>query len=445
MSKHTDSSKVLVKKLTLLMMVMLLLTGCNDPASVNVAQVPPTATISQPVATATKPQPTSTPIPLPTATVGPLLTSLPSNVALGPRAARKSSDRYTASADTLWMIGYGNSTLNLEQTTGKGSRIGYFVPQYVAGSDKDGYLFVTRSSLSYVNDHSIWMVGEIGTKEEGNPCSCADYKPAKRTIWLSRFDGVTMTQNLAANPLSYGAGLGEVNGSLTAVVALSDDDVWAVGSRRDGEQNTPLIVHWDGRRLTKVAAPAGDYIPSALAMLNHDEGWVVGSGGTILHYTSGAWQRVASPTNADLTAIDMLSATNGWAVGANATALHWNGQEWSRSPVIYDEERKPYTKFEDVAVLGNDDAWLAGRCSHFVSSNTMGSASGGYLCNIGVLMHWNGQRWSEVDDKLAEGVYPSELYEQRITMYDANNGWAGGGSDLLRWDGKLWRYVWPTE
>ena len=44
-----------------------------------------------------------------------------------------------------------------------------------------------------------------------------------------------------------------------------------------------------------MAGPTGNNLRS-VAMVSAGEGWAVGDGGTILHYTGGSWQSAASPT-----------------------------------------------------------------------------------------------------------------------------------------------------
>jgi photosystem II stability/assembly factor-like uncharacterized protein len=66
-----------------------------------------------------------------------------------------------------------------------------------------------------------------------------------------------------------------------------------------------------------------------VSMVSRDEGWAVGGGGSIFHYSGGAWMIAPSPTTAQLRSIAMISATDGWAVGENGTILHYTGGVWS--------------------------------------------------------------------------------------------------------------------
>jgi len=64
-------------------------------------------------------------------------------------------------------------------------------------------------------------------------------------------------------------------------------------------------------------------------MVSANEGWAVGSGGTILHYSGGSWGTVTSPTIEWLSSVFMVIPGEGWAVGAKGTILHYSGGSWS--------------------------------------------------------------------------------------------------------------------
>src|SRR5262249_5953928 len=70
-----------------------------------------------------------------------------------------------------------------------------------------------------------------------------------------------------------------------------------------------------------------------LVFLNDQSGWVVGTGGTILHTANGgaSWQRQESGTTSELHAIKFVDAKYGWIVGAEATVLRTKdgGKTWS--------------------------------------------------------------------------------------------------------------------
>jgi hypothetical protein len=81
-----------------------------------------------------------------------------------------------------------------------------------------------------------------------------------------------------------------VEDMLWGVAAASSNDVWAVGSYRNGSIYPTLLEHWDGTQWTQVPGPDPD--PSnnflyGVAMVPSGEAWAVGSAGNglILHYS----------------------------------------------------------------------------------------------------------------------------------------------------------------
>src|SRR5579863_786119 len=90
------------------------------------------------------------------------------------------------------------------------------------------------------------------------------------------------------------------NGGLSAVAAVSANDVWAVGSNgsQRGSGQT-VIEHWNGKQWVVVSSPSPD-----------------------LYNT--------------LTSVSVVSATDVWAAGWHANGSitqtlieHWNGTQWS--------------------------------------------------------------------------------------------------------------------
>jgi hypothetical protein len=59
------------------------------------------------------------------------------------------------------------------------------------------------------------------------------------------------------------------------------------------------------------------------------DGWAVGTGGTILHYTQGIWDQVVSPTHANLNSVAFTSDGEGWAVGDGGVMLQYSNNQWT--------------------------------------------------------------------------------------------------------------------
>ncbi|WP_431040621.1 hypothetical protein ACQUSR_01130 [Streptomyces sp. P1-3] len=101
-------------------------------------------------------------------------------------------------------------------------------------------------------------------------------------------------------------GEGEGGWSLESVAALAADDVWAVGSTYNESAAKPLLLHYDGTRWSKVAAPG---LGAARAGLNavaagpDGQVWAVGGSkkpdgspeGLVLKYDGKKWTNVPLP------------------------------------------------------------------------------------------------------------------------------------------------------
>jgi hypothetical protein len=107
-------------------------------------------------------------------------------------------------------------------------------PMFAEGGDLQG--------VDVISAKNAWAVGSRG-----------DPSGVFKTV-IERWDGDAW--RLVPSP---NAGLGlPPNGSLAAVLALSKEDVWAVGSSLTcAEIPQPLIEHWDGRQWRVVPSPAG--------------------------------------------------------------------------------------------------------------------------------------------------------------------------------------------
>jgi hypothetical protein len=69
-------------------------------------------------------------------------------------------------------------------------------------------------------------------------------------------------------------------------------------------------------------------------MRNSTEGWIVGDGGTLLHFTGGLWVDETDPglTPADLTAVSVAPNGEAIAVGSDGVILAYDGANWGLDP-----------------------------------------------------------------------------------------------------------------
>ncbi len=212
----------------------------------------------------------------------------------------------------------------------------------------------------------------------------------EQVSWSSRSPAVV---TVSANGLVTGAGIGEatLEASLfgrilpARVTVLPPVPALTGWSTESGAvSNASLLGVWAGENL-------------AVA---------VGSDGTILHGSAGAWETVPSPTSVILTGVWGAADDDVWAVGDSGTVLHFDGREWSTVPVP-----SPNTLL-GIWGLGPDRVWATG---------------------VDVILAWDGVAWQPMP--LPPG--PHEIWG--IWGTDPSNLHAvGQNGRLLHFDGIVW-------
>jgi hypothetical protein len=187
---------------------------------------------------------------------------------------------------------------------------------------------------------------------------------------------------------------------LNAVDAVSANDVWAVGLRSGDNGPRTLIEHWNGRRWSAVPSPNDTNFDSnalyGVVAISANDVWAVGEKSSefsfplVMHWNGRAWRIVTVPeppisdNGSALRAVTALSATNIWAVGNNRLIEHWDGRAW-RIVAAPDPAPEPDTATTFLAVSARTarDIWLVGSTSDGVRVRT-------------VTEHWDGSAWSIV-------------------------------------------------
>lgn len=199
-------------------------------------------------------------------------------------------------------------------------------------------------------------------------------------------------------------------GSLGAVVSISADDAWAVGSKLPRSSTlgtaelTTLIEHWNGKSWQTVQSPNGanGYGQlSAVAAVSANDVWAVGfspahtqsnSDHTLIeHWNGEKWQIVTSPyessSSGALTSLTIVSANDIWAVGnfidsqqiTRPLLEHWNGSFWLR--YAPSSGAQVGGALFGVAAISANDVWAVGAVEDAVSPEQ------------GLIAHWDGKRW----------------------------------------------------
>ncbi len=260
--------------------------------------------------------------------------------------------------------------------------------------------------------------------------------------------------------------------ALNGVVALSSNNVWAVGYAG----NDTLIEHWNGNRWSIIDSPnvgTSYNILNAVAADSANDIWAVGlssnktinyttSGGRTLHlaaqqtliehWDGSRWSVINSPapklTELFLNAVAVVSANDIWAVGGiynfvppytitwHALVEHWNGSKWS----IINTLDLSNDTLQGIAAVSSEDVWAVGT-SGYNSSSGNGSRT--------LIEHWNGSKWSVIESPNNPNSDFNSL--SGIAANSASDIWAVGSSPrtyplqgqtlIEHWDGSKWTII----
>jgi hypothetical protein len=164
-----------------------------------------------------------------------------------------------------------------------------------------------------------------------------------------------------------------------AVDAVSANDVWAVGAyQNDAPTQLTLIEHWDGRHWSIVPSPSpdptqfGDNGLADVVAVSSNDVWAVGSdsgGGhpvteftLIEHWDGSTWAVVDSPspgTAAQLFAV-ARSGDDLWAAGGTdgqTLVVHRVGSQWS---VVNTPPSRSEQSLQGIAAVAPGDIWFVG-------------------------------------------------------------------------------------
>jgi hypothetical protein len=224
---------------------------------------------------------------------------------------------------------------------------------------------------------------------------------------IEHFNGASWRVVPAANDSQ------SVEDTLSALTAVSANDVWAVGSHFDttigGDDS--FFEHWNGQNWSIVPSPSGVFHLDALVAISSTDIWTaVGSlttfsSTTFEHWNGQSWSIVSGPgvnnANNGIARIAAVSSQDVWAVGTSKAPgrrtptlpliEHWNGSTWS---IVPSPATGTFAAFlSGVTALSSTDAW----------------AVGGTFTGSPVVEHWDGSQWSLVSVPVSTGAFNNQL------------------------------------
>ena len=262
-------------------------------------------------------------------------------------------------------------------------------------------------------------------------------------------------------------------GTLASVFIVSQNDVWAVGTRNI-VAGAATILHWDGVSWVQLPPPVGSVLdlfgvfmmpggtdgwlvgsaaggtnvlrwsgmwptgalsaapalgagPDVLRsvyLLSSTHGWIVGSatvGGavdpSIYRWDGAGWLAVAPPPGSgDLLSVYSVSLTDAWAVGETNTIIRWNGASWT-GPMV--APTVGAVNYHSIRLVSATDGWIAG---------TLNPTS-----NEGLLLRWDGTAWS-----IIRSYVTVNLNNIFLLPGGAEGAAVGDAETIIHWSGSIW-------
>jgi hypothetical protein len=316
----------------------------------------------------------------------------------------------------------------------------------------------TLNAVAAISTSDAWAVGYQNSNNLNN----------SRTL-IQHWNGAAWTTVPSPNPgIAASAVCANLNSGnvLTAVTAVSSNNVWAVGYFFSCTSLLkPMVQHWNGVQWSVVPTPtintndnaAFNSIVAVAANDIYAVGYKPASNGAVLtlieHWDGVAWSVVSSPngnnTGNVLTSVTANSPTDIWAVGdqvapgveVRTLALHFDGGAWSVVPTpnpVHGGNLTQNVLTSVVAVAPNDVTAVG-----FTSANQT---------VLTMVQHWDGTSWTVVSSPNVSNTAGSFNTLRAITAVNGSDLYAVGfysnsttkGQQLglvLHFDGGTWSVI----
>jgi hypothetical protein len=244
--------------------------------------------------------------------------------------------------------------------------------------------------------------------------------------------------------------------NMTGLDASGPGNAWAVGTTDE----SLMIEHWSKGQWQPVRAPAATNVGDAGGSVNDQvigtssatNTWIfpnVNDAWSAFRWNGRKWARFKLAAAATITGTAVSGPADVWAFGAKAApagslgygppyAAHYNGHAWRQIPM-------PGVPLE-VSKVSGSDIWAVGP-----TAQTAGEAGTSW---VWIAMHWNGKTWHSISLPQPPPVQGYAPYPQAVAALSASNVWVvdvpsaglGGGpvltgTTLLHWNGQRWSQV----
>src|SRR5215216_2094360 len=216
------------------------------------------------------------------------------------------------------------------------------------------------NAVEVVSANDVWAVG-FSPHPSGTP------QYLRQTL-IEHWTGSNWSVVASPNPA------GKTYVVLNGVAAISASDIWAVGHSGD-PSSIPLQTlteHWDGTRWSIIPSPSpGTYngnVLTAVDAISANDVWAVGwyqsgptgqeGGALTMHWNGTQWTVVPNPSRWTLYGVTAIASNDVWAVGEQSI-LHWNGTSWS-AVSFPPPPGDSYQILKGISAVSANDIWAVG-------------------------------------------------------------------------------------
>jgi hypothetical protein len=226
--------------------------------------------------------------------------------------------------------------------------------------------------------------------------------------------------------------------TVSQIQMLSPDDGWAVEVRLGDGQHTRafyLLRYSDGK-WTRVSS--GNSSLAAISMLSSSEGWAAGEGGVIEHFQNGAWSRWGQDAPGDVTALQMVSANEGWLAGA---APSWDAPASKQRPFLMHFDGQRWTEVALPALpappqsVSGAQSYGASDLPNSLAGISMVSPEDGWM--VGTLDGTASLIFHYSDGKWRQDPFTVNMPLESVSMLSTGEGWAVGSQHVFSNQDKL--------
>lgn len=242
----------------------------------------------------------------------------------------------------------------------------------------------------------------------------------------------TSWEHVVASPLNH---------TLFGATFPSAEEGWAVGERG-------AILHYRAGKWEPLEPSPTDKHLFSVAFPSAEEGWAVGAWGTFLRYDRKEWKTVETPPGLEtinLGKVVFTSPDNGWAVGDSAGIAHYDGHRWQKAEapimrLVQEHQQEANTEQYGLVAEAIGESNFAAEAGYFHDIAFLSPQNGWIVGNLGQILHYNGEKWQEVDSPTRKHLYG-------LASLPSGDAWAvGQEGTILRYAGQQEQWtVWPSS